>query len=110
MTYYDYLEDKEYAAEMDSKVRADYPRHADEARALMNKILRRADKQQWLVFNGEACDRNFDLGGLATTHRYVSSLLECRDKGQPVSEQYLESAVRACLGLGFAVIKGGQTG
>ncbi|MCB0518508.1 MAG: hypothetical protein H6577_10020 [Lewinellaceae bacterium] len=96
------------AAELDARVRADYPRHAGEARSLMNRILRRTDRQKWLVFNGEACDRKMDLGSLHTTHRYVSSLLECRDKGQPVTGQYLESAVRACLGLGFAAIRGGR--
>ena len=107
--YYDYIEDKEYAAEMDRKVRADYPNHSDEARAFMNKILRRSDKQKWLVFNGEAYDHNMELGELATTHRYLASLMECRDKGQPVTIWHLDRAVRACLGLGFAVIRGGKT-
>lgn len=107
--YYDHREDSEYAAEMNREVQAAYPEHADEARSLMNKILRREDKQQFLVFNGEAYDHNLDLGELATTHRYVASLLKCRDKGQPVTNWYLEHTIRACLGLGFTVIQGGKT-
>lgn len=102
------LEDRAYAIELDAGVRADHPCHAGEARELMNAILRRADRQKFLVFNGEAIDRHRELGELATTHRFVASLLECRDKGQPVTGWYLEGAVRASLGLGFAVIKGGK--
>lgn len=108
MTYERLLTERAYVAEMEAKVRQDYPGHVDEARAVMNQVLRRTDRQKWLVFNGQSCDRGMELGELCTTLRYVSSLLECRDRGQPVTDLYLESAVRACLGLGFAVVHGGQ--
>lgn len=107
MTEYEYINDKEYAAQMDREVRADYPDHADEARTLINRILRRSHKKKlWLAFNGEG-DMLF-CGDVFTTHRLISSLLECRDKGQPVTELYIEGMIRACLGLGFPVIQGGK--
>lgn len=108
MTYERLRKERAYAAEMEASIRQDYPGHVDEARSLINRILRHTDRDRWLIFNGLSCDRGLKLGELCTTLRYVSSLLECRDRGQPVTDLYLESAVRACLGLGFAVVNGGQ--
>ena len=101
-----FLRDKARAADLNKAVKQAYPNYADEARTVMNNVLRRADHELYLVFNGEAIDKTFYLGELSTTHRYIASLLECRDKGQPVSPQYLTHTVRACLGLGFDVIQG----
>ena len=110
MTYRQLLEDRAYAMEMDDKVREDYPDHAGEARRFMNRVIRRKAPHKWLVFNGQACDHKMELGELATTHRYIASLLECRDRGQPVTDLYLTTTIHACLGLGFVVIEGGGTG
>lgn len=99
------MDDIEYAAKLDRQVRADYPAHADEARAFINKILRQSDWRRWRVFNRKALG---EIHVLDMTHHYISLLLERRDRGDPVTDLYLESAVRACLGLGFAVIEGGR--
>jgi len=104
------MDDIEYAAKLDRQVRADYPAHADEARAFMNKILRQSDWRKWRVFNRKAPDLRREIHVLDMTHHYISLLLERRDLGYPVTDLYLESAVRACLGLGFAVIEGGKDG
>lgn len=108
MTHEGFQADSARAAGLDEMVRKDYPCHADGARSLMNRILYRADRQRYLVFNGLAADHRTQLGELAVTHWYVASLLESRDKGRPVTEWYLEGAVRASLGLGFPLIRGGK--
>ena len=107
MSIYDYTIDKEYAAELDQAVCAAYPKYADEARTFMNKILRRCDKQKFLVFNGEAYDRDMSLGVLSCAHHLVCDLLQHREEGWPVPDWYLENAMRRSLGLGFTLIDGG---
>ncbi len=108
IAYYDYAADRDYALELDRKVRAKYPDQADEARALISLLLYRYDKRRWLVFKGEAYDENFDLSGMYITHLHISSLLECRDKGEPVTDLYIERGIRMYLNLPFAVIEGGK--
>ncbi len=101
---YDYRDDKELAYELDQEVREKYPYHAEEARSLISKLLYRYDKHRWLIFKGQAADKYFQLGELQTTHLYISSLLESRDQGQPVSDLHIQTGIRTCLGLPFAVV------
>lgn len=105
---YDYRDDKELAFEMDDEVREKYPHHADEARKLISNLLYHYDKHRWLVFKGQAADKYFQLGELQTTQLYISSLLESRDLGQPVSDLHIQTGIRTCLGLPFAVVNGSK--
>ena len=109
MTFYDLAEDREYALELDQNVRSDYPDFADEGRAFVTKVLRKCDKQKALIFNGEAYDRENELGEMSTAHWIVCDALHSRSKGVTVPDWYLENIVRSSLGFGFAVINGGKT-
>lgn len=109
-----YLDDKEYVDSLDDIVRAEYPGYADKARDLINDYLRKYDRHRWRVFNGEAADRHQDLSSLGMAHGYVALLLESRDHsrkngGVQMSDQYLDSGVRAVLQLPFSVIDGGKS-
>ena len=108
MTLFDYQISKEWADELNALVRQDYPDHADAARDYMNTIFRRYDKRKYLVFNGEADDRDLELGEMSSAHRLISELLKRRDEGIEVPEWYLENTVRTCLGMGFTLIHGDQ--
>lgn len=104
----DLLDSQIRAREFDDDVRAEFPDHADEARAFINTILRRDAKQKWLAFNGEGIDRECCLGELHMAHYLVSETFKRRDEGVEIPPFYPENTVRLWAGLGFTVIDGGQ--
>ena len=100
--------DGNYMLSLHHKVREKYPAHEGEARKLISRFLRHYDKNRWLAFNGEMPEKKYKLLELSQVHMYMASLLECRDRGHPVTDLYLETALRICLDLPFGVIQGGQ--
>ena len=85
--------------EHNERMRQNYPRHHLEARALINKYLKRLDITRYKIFNGQAPDDVLCLGDIHIAHDLVADILKSRDEGINIPKGYLDKAVRGHLGF-----------
>ncbi len=105
---FNYQLDAQHARDNYDEVKAIYPKQVKEAHDLIVNYLRRYDKPQMLVFQGQAEDKKFHLGDLRIALQLISSILYARDSGVEVDAFTLDKHCRAYLYLPFASIDGGK--